>query len=152
MPAEQTWSSAGLTRVAEIHAGRQSRVFVADRDGEKVAVELTDGRLVDDAFHLRIETLASLAQVDDSVVGPLEFDSRPVAQFDQWLAVAYPYVAGRSPDLTNESDVRRMAATLSRLHGSLDDLGPVDLPTVAALRDVRGRRDLGSNAGSPSAR
>lgn len=136
MPAVHVWSSVGLTPSAEIQAGHQSRVFIADRNGEKVAVKLTDGRLVDDAFHRRIEILASLAQVEDSVVGPLKLESRHVAQLDEWLAVAYPFVAGRVLDLTDESDVRRMAATLSRLHGSLGRLGPVGLPAVAVLRDM----------------
>lgn len=143
MPAARLWLSAGLTPGPEIHAGHQSRVFVADRAGAKVAVKLTDGRLVDDTFHRRMEILASLAQVDESVVGPLEFESGPVAQLDEWLAVAYPFLAGRAPDLTDESDVRRMATTLSRLHGSLGRLGPVDLPAVAALRD----RDWASGGG-----
>ncbi|MCP4960617.1 MAG: phosphotransferase, partial [Actinomycetia bacterium] len=99
-------------------------------------MKLTDGRLVDDGFHRRLEVLASLAQVDESVVGPLEFGSRLVAQLDEWLGVVYPFVAGRVPDLTDESDVRRMAATLSKFHTSLDRLGPVDLPSVAALRET----------------
>jgi len=61
VPAANVWSSVGLTLGREIHAGHQSRVFIADRGGEKVAVKLTDGRLVDESFRRRIEVLASLA-------------------------------------------------------------------------------------------
>ena len=136
VPAAHVWSSVGLTPGPEIHAGHQSRVFIADRGGEKVVVKLTDGRLVDDSFRRRIEVLASLAEVDDSVVGPLTFGSSPVAHLDEWLGVVYPFVAGEALDLTDESGVRRMAAALSNLHGSLGRLGPAHLPAVAALRDV----------------
>ncbi len=136
MPPAHIWAAAGLTLGEEIHSGHQSRVFIAVRDGAKVAVKLTDRRLVDDAFHRRIEMLASLAEANASVVGPLKFSTSPIVQLDEWLAVAYPFVAGRALDLTDQADVRRMAATLARLHGSLDRLGPVDLPVVAALRDV----------------
>jgi len=130
------WSSVGLTPGSEIHAGHQSRVFVAVRGGEKVVVKLTDGRLVDELFRRRIEVLASLAEIDDSVVGPLTFGSSTVAHLDEWLGVVYPFVAGEALNLTDESDVRRMAGALSRLHDSLNQLGLVDLPAVAALRDV----------------
>lgn len=136
LPAAHFWSSAGLSLGPEIHAGHQSRVFSALRNGEKVAVKLTDGRLADESFRRRIEILASLARIDDSVVGPLIFGASPVARFDEWLVVAYPFVAGDALDLTIEPDVRRMARALSSLHGSLDRLGVVDLPVVAALRDV----------------
>jgi len=136
VPAAHVWSSVGLTPGLEIHAGHQSRVFIADRGGDEVLVKLTDGRLVDESFRRRIEVLASLAEVDDSVVGPLTSGSSPVAHLDEWLGVVYPFVAGEALDLTDESDVRRMAAALSKLHGSLGRLGLVDLPAVAALRDL----------------
>jgi len=136
LPAEHVWASAGLSLGPEIQGGRQSRVFIAVRAGEKVVVKLTDGRLVDELFQRRIEILDSLAQIDESVVGPLTFGANPVARFDEWAVVVYPFVAGDAPDLSIESEVRRIARALSSLHGSLDRLDIVDLPVVAALRNV----------------
>ena len=71
--------------------------------------------------------------IDDLVVGPITTDDGLVARLDEWLVVVYPMVSGERPDIRVEHDVRRMASTLARLHRVLDELGPVDLPAVAAL-------------------
>jgi len=141
-PSAIAWSSAGLIPGREIHGGHQSRVFDANQAGAKVAVKLTDARFVDDAFQRRLDVLTSLAEIDDSVVGPLDSPFR----LDGWLAVVYPFASGRVPDPTDEFDVRQMASTLSRLHHSLSRIGPIDLPPVAALRgddaDPQGRTQI----------
>jgi len=136
VPSAHVWRSVGLTPGEEIHAGYQSRVFIAERGGEKVVVKLSDSRLVDESFLQRIEIQSSLARIDESVVGPLTLGSSCVAHLDDWLAVAYPFVVGEAPDITSQSDVRHMAEALSRLHGSLKRLDIVDMPAVAALRGV----------------
>lgn len=135
-PTGAMWSSIGVTAGTELHGGFQSRVFAADRNGDAVVVKLTDSRLVGDAFYRRIDMTASLAAIDESVIGPLGARSDRVMKLGGWLTVVSPFATGRTPDVTDETDVRRMADTLARLHRSLDRLGTVDLPPVAALADI----------------
>lgn len=135
LPTSERWSSIGVTLGAELQGGHQSRVFLAERFGERVVVKLTDGRFVDDSFRQRIEMSASLATVDESVVGPITTDAGLVADLEGWLAVVYPFVTGRMPAITDERDVRLMATTLADLHRSLRSLDAVELPPVVALAD-----------------
>jgi len=58
-------------------------VFIADREGEKVAVRLSDGRLIDTSLLQHIEIQSSLAQIDGSVVGPLILGLSPIAHLDE---------------------------------------------------------------------
>lgn len=133
LPSAEMWSSIGVACGRELHGGFQSTVFAAEREGDAVVVKLTDGRLADQAFRRRLEIVAAAAAIDDVVVGPIATDDGLVTRFDQWLVVVYPMVAGTPPDIRVEHDVRRLASTLARLHGVLDQLGPFDVPTVAAL-------------------
>jgi len=135
-PDDTAWSSLGVTVGPELHGGHQSRVFKAERDGQAVVVKLVDGRLVDRAFHVRLEVVAALATIDDTVVGPIPTNGRLVTPLDDWLAVVSPFVAGAQPDGRAERDVRRMAATLAGLHQSFDRLDSFDLPRVVALADA----------------
>jgi hypothetical protein len=96
-------------------------------------VKLSDSRLVDEAYRRRVEMTSLLAEIDDSVVGPLTTNVGIVVELGTWLAVVYPFVVGETPDICEEADVRRMATTMAGLHRSLQQLDPIDLPTVAAL-------------------
>ena len=133
LPSAEMWSSIGVTCGPELHGGYQSKVFAAEREGAAVVVKLTDSRLVDHAFRQRLEVTAAAAAIDDVVVGPIATDDGLVARLDEWLVVVYPMVSGTPPDIRVEHDVRRMASTLANLHRVLDQIGPVDLPAVAAL-------------------
>lgn len=137
LPIDEVWTSIGVVCGPELHGGHQSRVFAAERGGEAVVVKLTDSRLVDDAFGRRLAVTAALAKIDASVVGPVRLNAVPMARLGGWLAAVYPFIEGRAPDIRNEADVRRMASTMASLHRSLDELGPVDLPAVAALAGTR---------------
>jgi len=150
LPGAGAWQSIGVVRGCELPGGHQSRVFAAEHNGDAVVVKLTDGRLAHEAFHRRLEMTAELAEVDNSVVGPVALDSGIVARLDGWLAVVYGFASGRAPNIGDEDDVRRMASTLASLHRSLARLGSVDLPAVATLagaalpvdRDGFSRRQL----------
>jgi Ser/Thr protein kinase RdoA (MazF antagonist) len=96
-------------------------------------VKLSDSRLVDEAYRRRVEMTSLLAEIDDSVVGPLTTNVGIVVELGPWLAVVYPFVVGETPDICKEADVRRVATTMASLHRSLRQLDPIDLPTVAAL-------------------
>ena len=133
LPDEHTWSSIGVVCGQELHGGHQSRIFAASCDGNQVVVKLTDSRLVDQAFQRRVEMTSLLAEMDDSVVGPVTTKAGLIIELGAWLAVVYPFVVGETPDVSAETDVRRMATTMASLHRSLDQLAPVDLPAVAAL-------------------
>lgn len=140
LPDDSAWSTLGLSLGPEIHGGHQSRVFAAERHGEALVVKLVDGRVIDRGFHVRLDAVAALADIDDSVVGPIPTNGNLAMAIDGWLAVISPFAPGERPDVRDERDVRRMAATLAGLHRSLDRLEPFDLPTVAALdgADVSG--------------
>lgn len=150
LPDGAMWASLGVVGCRELHGGHQSRVFAAERNGDRVVVKLTDGRLVDHAYRRRVDVTALLAEIDDSVVGPIRTNRGHVAELGGWLAVVSPFVVGRTPDVGDEVDVRLMASTLADLHRSIDRLGAADLPAVAALAgadlpaddDGFGRRQL----------
>ncbi len=132
LPDDQTWSSIGVVCGQELHGGHQSRIFAASCDGDRVVVKLTDSRLVDQTFQRRVEVTSLLAEIDNSVVGPLATTAGVIVELGTWLAVVYPFVVGKTPDVCEEAHVRRMATTMASLHRSLQQLDPVDLPTVAA--------------------
>lgn len=136
IPDERVWSSIGMVCGSELHGGYQSRVFAAALHGDPVVVKLTDSRLADYSFGRRLKVVAALAEIDGSVVGPVPVKSALVAPLGAWLAAVYPFVSGRTPEVSVERDVRRMASALASLHRSLDQLGAVDLPPVAALTNA----------------
>lgn len=127
------WSSIDAVVDRELHGGHQSRVFAAEHNGEFVVVKLVDSRLAGSAFRRRVAMTSRLAEVNDTVVGPIPINGGLVADLGGWLAAIYPYVEGRSPDIGDEADVRRMAEQMADLHRSLGNLDPIDLPAVAAL-------------------
>lgn len=134
LPDDRMWSSIGVVCGQELHGGYQSRIFAGACGGDRVVVKLTDSRLVvDQTYRRRVEVASLLAEMDDSVVGPLMTKAGVIVELGLWLAVVYPFVAGTAPDVCEEADVRRMATTMASLHRSLQQLDPVDLPAVAAL-------------------
>ena len=143
LPSPEMWSSIGVTCGRELHGGYQSKVFAAERAGGAVVVKLTDSRLVDRAFQQRLEVAAAAAAIDDLVVGPIATEDGLVTQLDDWLVVVYPMASGTPPDIRVEHDVRRLASTLARLHRVFDQLGPFDVPTVAALTGPTDATGLG---------
>ncbi len=145
LPDDRAWASIGVVCGPELHGGHQSRVFAASRDGDRVVVKLTDSRLVDRAFRRRVEMTSVLAEMDDSVVGPIATRTGPIAELGAWLAVVSPLVVGETPDVRREADVRRMAAAMASLHRSLDQLESVDLPPVAALATADGHSEVGDS-------
>jgi len=128
------WASIGLMRGAELHGGHQSRVFAAEHAGQPVAVKLTDRRFVDARLQQRLELTVRLAGIDDSIVAPLALDGALATELGGWVVVISPLVAGEAPDASSEADVRRMAATLARLHAAFEQVDVGDLAPVAALR------------------
>lgn len=146
LPGDADWASVGVTRGPEMHAGHQSRVFRATLDGNPIVVKLSDRRLVDDSFFRRIDLLASLTGLSASVVAPVPLGSELVNRLDDWLVVAYPYLAGKTPDVTVQRDVSELASTLAELHHVLAQHATVELPTLAALR-IDGGPTLGSGFG-----
>ena len=134
-PSPGEWAAFGLTSVEEVGGGHQSRVFRACRGGGELAVKLTDGRLVDiEVFRRRVRLTSELTGINADVVGPVRSTSPPVQEIGPWLAVAYPWIEAVAPEPAQHADVTRMAEALARLHRSLRQLGPFDLPPVAALR------------------
>ncbi len=142
LPDDQAWSSVGVVCGQELHGGHQSRIFAASCDGNQVVVKLTDSRLADRAFQRRVEVTSLLAEIDDSVVGPVTTTAGRIVELGSWVAVVFPFVVGKTPDVSDEADVRRMATTMASLHRSLDQLDPVDLPAVAALAEAEPRTDV----------
>jgi Ser/Thr protein kinase RdoA (MazF antagonist) len=136
LPDEREWSSIGVICGRQLHGGYQSRTFAGMVGDDRIVVKLTDSRLVDHAYRRRVEMTSLLAEVNESVVGPLMTKSGLIVELGGWLAVVYPFVAGESPDVCEEVDVRRMATTMADLHRSLRQIDPVDLPNVAALTAV----------------
>ena len=133
LPSGEMWSSIGVNCGRQLHGGYQSKVFAAEREGGAVVVKLTDGRMVDHSFQQRLEVAAAAAAIDDFVVGPITTGDGLYQRLDDWLVVVYPMVSGTPPDIRVEHDVRRLASSLARLHRVLDQIGPCDVPAVAAL-------------------
>lgn len=134
LPAPQEWARLGVTIDRELHAGKQSRVFVATLDGRKVAVKLTHGRLADRTVLVERMLMAeALAREMDAVVAPVRIDGELVHAVGGWLAAATPFVDGRQADVAVAADAQLMGGTLAGLHRGLAWLRPFKLPPVAAL-------------------
>lgn len=132
-PDDAMWTSIDVVVDRELYGGHQSRVLAAELNGDHVVVKLTDRRLVDSAFGRRVGMISELAAANDAVVAPIPSSRGLVTDLGGWLAVIYPHIDGRMPDIGAEADVRTMAQQLANLHRSLEQLGPFDLPEVAAL-------------------
>lgn len=139
-PLASVWEALGLAPVSELHAGHQSRVFLASgRSGPRIVKLIETGH--GDAFtRKRVEVAAELAEINPTVVGPIMLESGLVTEIERWQVVCYPYVEGTPPDTARRADVEAMAATLASLHRSMAALAHVDLPPVMALRGQTGHR------------
>lgn len=134
----------GVDVQAELHAGKQSRLFTASIDGEKLALKLTDARLASrSALAEKMAVVEELADDVDSVVAPRRIAGELVRAVGAWLVTATPFVEGTPPDVTNRTEARMMGRTLAMLHDALARLPARDLPPVAAL-DVSGADIHGS--------
>ncbi len=135
-PPSRIWASLGLTVRTELHAGHQSRVFLASGRVGEVVVKLTevgDGPAAARARRM-VELVRCLADENPDVVGPIDLGAGLVTEIDGWRVVGYPHVDGAPPDPDDPDAVRAMGATLARLHRSLAAQPDPDLPPVAALR------------------
>lgn len=90
LPDDQTWSSIGVVCGQELHGGHQSRIFAASCDGNQVVVKLTDSRLVTQTFHRRVEMTSLLAEMDDSVVGPVPTKAAGLADDNCFTVTSRP--------------------------------------------------------------
>lgn len=139
-PPPRLWPELGLRARSELHAGHQSRVFLADRGDETVVVKLVepgaDDQADDQAGDRRVELNRRLAERDSSIVGPLDLGDGPIRRLDGWRITCFPLVEGDPPDPDDPGAVEAMATTLAGLHRSLRHLDGVDLPPVAALRAI----------------
>jgi hypothetical protein len=100
-------------------------------------VKLTDGRVVDQTYRRRVAVMSPLAETNDSAVGPLTTRASVIVELAGWVAVVYPLIAGTTPDVGEEAEVRRMATTLASLHDSLRRLDPVEFEVGNTLYMVR---------------
>ncbi len=143
-PSPATWSQLGLEPVAELHAGYQSRVFLAvdpAAASTRLVVKLIEAGpdAADDATRRRIEIVHHLAQANPVVVGPVERGDDLATEVDGWLVAAYPFVDGRPPRVDDRSEVEAMARVLASLHTSLATVDGRPLPPVAALAEQPAR-------------
>lgn len=137
LPDREAWRRRGVTVVAELHAGKQSRVFAASIDGRDVAVKLSDRSLTDrDVLAARMDAVVAAAAHDPQVVDPVRIGNSFVGTIGGWLLTATPLVDGDGLDITDPGHSRRMGEGLALLHRALANVRAPDVPPVAALADV----------------
>ena len=134
LPDAREWAEVGLRVGPPLHGGHQSHVLLAEGQDRRLAVKLTDSRLMDPFHDHRVHLVERLAEREPIVVGPVRIGPSLVTQIGTWRAVAYPYVEGTTPDATDRTHVAAMAAALARLHASFEEVHDRELPRVAALR------------------
>lgn len=134
LPPAGEWQRLGVQVESELHAGMQSRVFVASVGGQRVALKLTDARLADAALVAeRLRMTGALAALTPVVAAPVRLGGALLQQVGAWLASATSFVDGRGIDLTSAGDARLMGETLAGLHDALGRLPAFAIPPVAAL-------------------
>ncbi len=133
-PSPVVWKQLGLTPVYEIHAGHQSRVFLASAGTGQLIVKMFGDGHNPALVRQRAGLVHRLAEINAAVVGPVGLAADFVADVESWQAVCYPYVDGRAPSSEDRVDVEAMAETLASLHESMSALSGADLPPVAALK------------------
>ena len=133
-PGRDEWHRWHVDVVAELHAGKQSRVFDALLSGERSAVKLTEARLTDiDVLTSRMETAQILGASHPSVVAPTRIDGALVQPIGEWLMTATPFIAGERLDENTAGDAARLGSALAHLHSAMRQLEMSELPTIAAL-------------------
>jgi len=136
LPDQREWARFGISDAAELHAGKQSRVFRAELDGVDVALKLTDGRLADRSLlQTRMALVEALAVDVDAVVRPHRIDRALVQPIGDWLVTATPFMTGDAVDLAQPRTNELLGRTLAQVHGSLALMPAQALPPVAALGD-----------------
>ncbi len=140
MIPDRLWDELGLSPVAELHGGHQSKVFLASDDGDSIVVKLVAASGDHKSFRQRVSLTRRLADENPAVVGPLETDDGFTSTVEGWHVVRYPYIDGTRPNPGNRDHVERMATTLAGLHASMADVAGQPLPPVPALEDVQDRR------------
>lgn len=134
LPPLAQWDQLGIEIGAELHAGKQSRVFVATIDGRRVAIKLTDAQLADRTrLAERMRMVEALAGRTDVAVRPRRLDGELVQRIGAWLLTATPLVEGDQLDVDDADDARLMGRALADLHRSLAELPGFAVPPVAAL-------------------
>lgn len=145
LPSPEEWVRCGVSDIAEVHAGKQSRVLVASVDGRKSAVKLTDRLLADrDLLTTRMHAAAAVATDLPAVVAPIRIAGKIVHPIGEWLMTATPFIDGDELDITNLRDARLMGWTLAQLHRALARLPSFEIPLVAALDGSAGDADAGA--------
>ena len=127
---------------AELHAGKQSRVFDAVRGGRRAAIKLTDARFADQAvLGARMAAVEALATDHPAVVSPVRIDGALVQPIGGWLMTATPFVVGDRLEDDDPSDAARLGAALAALHGAMRLSDPSGVPAIAALDATGFERD-----------
>lgn len=133
-PSPSHWADLGLSPVRELHAGHQSKVFVASGPAGRVVVKFIEASDNDGLIRTRVELTRRLTELNPAVVGPIDMGFGLVAEIDPWQVICYPFVAGTEPNPSDQDEVEAMAVTLAALHRSLATLTEFDLPPVRALQ------------------
>jgi Ser/Thr protein kinase RdoA (MazF antagonist) len=133
-PDPDQWLRWNVEVLAELHAGKQSRVFEALLNGERSAIKLTESRLADIALLTsRMEAVEALAASHPGVLTPTRVDGTLVQPIGEWLMTATPFIPGERLDENIPGDAERLGAALARLHGAMRQLEKIEIPTIAAL-------------------
>lgn len=134
VPTDAEWRAHGIRPSRELHGGHQSRVFLAELDGQQAAVKLTDVRFADvELLTARMQIVETLGALTDLVVPSVRIGGGLTRRMGEWFATATRYVTGRAPDLTSIGDGRRLGATLAELHATLRGVEAPRLPPMPAL-------------------
>ena len=129
LPDQREWARFGISDAAELHAGKQSRVFRAELDGVDVAIELTDGRLADRSLlQTRMALVEALAVDVDAVVRPHRIGRALVQPIGGWLMTATPFMTGDAVDLAQPRTNELLGRTLAQVHGSMALMPAQSLP------------------------
>lgn len=134
LPGRDEWLRWNVDVVAQLHTGKQSRVFDALLSEERSAIKLTESRLTDIAvLTSRMETVEILGASLPSVVAPTRIDGALVQPIGDWLMTATPFIAGERLDENTEGDAVRLGSALAHLHSAMRQLEMSEIPTIAAL-------------------
>jgi Ser/Thr protein kinase RdoA (MazF antagonist) len=145
LPTAEEWHRWGVEVIAELHAGKQSRVFDVVIDGQRIAAKLTEARLADPAVYTaRLEAVEALGTEHRNVVPPQRIDGQLMLPIGEWLMTATPFIEGDRLDAGAASDAMLLGQALADLHGALSRLGAFDIPAVAALA-ATGQSDAAPN-------
>jgi Ser/Thr protein kinase RdoA (MazF antagonist) len=133
-PGSDDWLRWNVDVVAELHAGKQSRVFDAFLAGKRSAVKLTESRFANiDVLTSRMEAVEALGAVHPGVVAPTRIDAALVQPIGAWLMTATPFIDGERLDESVAGDAELLGSALAHLHGAMRQLDRFEIPTIAAL-------------------